>query len=108
MTIQHWGNKEELFRGKAFESIRDVLDTFAEDKEIVRYTLLTLFNMLDDQGGGGHPAAGKRYSCAEARQRCLLLGLTDRILQCETRFADDRDIANTARSVGQYLYSNFS
>lgn len=107
MTIQHGGNKEELFRGKVFESIRDILDTFAEDKEIVRYTLLTLFNMLDEQGGG-HPTAGKRYSCAEARQRCLLLGLTDRILQCETRFSDDRDIANTARLVGQFLYSNFS
>lgn len=106
MTIQHNGNKEELFRGSIFESIRDILDAFAEDKEITRYTLLTLFNMLDDQGSGH--TSGRRYSCAEARQKCLLLGLTDRILHCETRFSDDRDIVNTARLVGQFLYSNFS
>lgn len=101
MTIQHPTNKGELYHNGILDIIHHILKTQTSHREIIRFTLLTLFNLLDND-------SSSKYSVAQARQKCLLLGLMELILPCETSFAEDRDIVESVRRIGQFLYSNYS
>jgi hypothetical protein len=114
MTLDHAENQAAFYYANGLSIIQTILDNFKEEREITRYTLLALLNLLNTPSSDQYSyhlsnSRQSSYSVAQARQNCLLLGLAETIIHCESaRFPDDRDIVQSARRIGQLLYSNYS
>lgn len=106
MSIDHSENQAELYHLGCISVVHYVLQHFPSDREIIRYALLTLLNILDHRSGS---SAFRGFSAAKAREECLLSGIAECVLRCESNlFPQDHDLVKTAHHIGQLLYSNYS